>query len=79
MKTCYYLFVCDNDLGECFGFFTEDKKKLTCIHWFGCNDAIYRHEYMSGLFKHLGVKMASLPEKMHTTALKLLKKRMGIL
>ena len=62
MTVCYYLFVCDDDLGECYGFFTKDKKKLSCIHWFGCNDATYRHEYMGRLFQHFGVAMTKLPE-----------------
>ena len=78
MKTCYYLFVCDDDLGECYGFFTGDKKKLTCVHWLGCNDAQYRHEYMAELFKHFGVTMTKLPEKLHKAAIALLKEECGV-
>ena len=72
MKTCYYKFFCHDDLGECYGFFTENKKKLTCIHWFDANDASYRHEYMAGLFKHFGVQMVKLPGQFDKAATKLI-------
>lgn len=78
MTTCYYQFFCDADLGECYGFFTEDKKKLACIHWFDANDAVYRHEYMSGLFKHFGVQINKLPARLEKAALVLLKEEYGV-
>jgi hypothetical protein len=37
-------------------FFGEDGEML---HWFCCNDAYYRHEYMDGLMKKLGVEVVS--------------------
>lgn len=78
MKTCYYRFVCDDDLGECYGFFELDTKKtLKIIHWFDANDASY-HEYMNGLFKHFGIKMVRLPGQYDKKATTLIKEECGV-
>ena len=77
MKTCYFCFFCDDDLGECYGFFEKDKGKLHFIHSFSCNDAQYRDEYMSGLFDHFGIEMVPLPDKDYPRAVELMKKEYG--
>lgn len=73
MTICYYQYFCDDDFGECFGFFTKTDK-LVCVHWFAANDAQYRNEYMRGLFAHFGIQMERLPTRLEKAALKLLKK-----
>lgn len=68
-KTVYWTGLLDDDLGEMDVFF--DKNGL--IHWWHCNDASYRSEYMNPLMRALGVQMVYV-EKLPPKVYKALKK-----
>jgi len=72
MRTIYYKYFCDDDLGECQGFFDVIKNKVTLITCWSMNDANYRHEYMQSVFTYLGVEVKKLPDIYDAAAVKLL-------
>lgn len=57
LKTIYCTSTCR--IGEADLFFDEDYNLLS---WWACNDAMYRHEYMSELFEKLGYKVVDIDE-----------------
>ncbi len=74
-KTIYISYFCEDDLGEVQGVFDEKGKMLDC--WC-CNDANWRHEYMNGFMKNLGVTVKhELPAKFKASAIKQLKEEFG--
>ena len=78
MRTIYYKSFCDDDFGECQGFFELVNKNLVLISGWSMNDAHYRHEYMQSVFTYLGVKVKELPEGQNKAAVKLLTKAFGL-
>lgn len=79
MKVLYYSFFCgEGELGECYGFFELKGKTLELVAAWDANDASYRHEYMSGLFKHVGIEMTKLPDRLRKKAVKLVEEAFGL-
>lgn len=79
MKTIYYGYFNyedDEQWGEMDAFF-KASSKLSLITWWDNNDANYRSEYMSPLFKHVGVEIKTLPREKRKEAIKLLKKEIS--
>ena len=58
MKTINY--VCTDRFGEFDLFFDE---KGACLGAWCCNDAMYRPEYMNGLFRRLGFNVNSVSDR----------------
>jgi len=80
MRTIYVEYFCDEDLGDADAFYEvqADVGSLTLITAWSNNDASYRDEYMSSLFKYLGVEVKPLPKKYKKEAKKLLGKMWGL-
>ena len=76
MKTIYYTYIDDF---ECDAFFEINERmsgtRLSLIHFWHCNDASYRDEYMGTLFEHCGIEVKTLPEEWHDNAYHLLEDR----
>ena len=68
----YYVYYC-NDYGVELDVFFDEKKEI--LTWWSLNDAHYRHEYMSPLFKLMGYEVVvsdedkELIEKIEATCL----------
>lgn len=60
MKKIYFLYLCDDDVGEVEGMFDEQGEMLG--NWC-CNDATWRGEYFNGFIESLGYEVISdIPE-----------------
>jgi hypothetical protein len=68
----------DDDLGEAQAFFEVVDGNLTLISCWSLNDADYREEYMSKVFRYLGVDVKRLPEKWYSQAVEAVKEAWGI-
>jgi hypothetical protein len=71
MKTIINLFV--EEFGEVDAFFDAETGEL--LHYWSCNDAAWRHEYMAPLFEKVGVRVLR-DHDVHETVLKQFKARL---
>lgn len=78
LKVIYHAYFCDDLLGEADGFFEINSGKLEYVTGWFLNDAHWRGEYMSGLLKHVGVDVQTLPEEHQDQASKLMAKAYGL-
>jgi len=74
MKMIYIQYFCDVELGEFQGAFDKNGK---LIDFWSCSDANWRNEYFSGVMEKIGIKIKSLPKKMHKEGIKQIREEMG--
>ncbi len=77
MRQIYHEYF-EDEFGEADAFYEIVDGKLKLITCWSLNDAHYRDEYMSSLFKYLGVDIVDLPKKHRKKAEEMLRKAWGV-